>query len=64
MLFTMCSFDFDCSELNFFDRCARSPRDFENQRAVAERRLGNSSERRLLFKSKRLRSRRKLLKAV
>lgn len=21
----MCSFDFVCSELNFFDRCARSP---------------------------------------
>lgn len=26
--FTMCSFDFVCSGLNFFDRCARSPRDF------------------------------------
>ena len=47
--FTMCSFDFVCSELNFFDRCARSPRDFRNQRAVAKRRLGTiSSERRLL----------------
>ena len=61
----MCSFDFVCSELNFFDRCARSPRDFENHRAVAERRLGRiSSERRRLFKTKRLRSSRKLLKAV
>lgn len=25
----MCSFDFACSELNFFDCCARSPRSFE-----------------------------------
>lgn len=46
----MCSFDFVCSGLNFFDRCARSPRSFRNQRAVAERRLGTiSSERRRLF---------------
>ena len=69
----MCSahalFVFKVSRLNFLrsfsDRCARSPRSFENQRAVAERRLGRrSSERRLLFKSKRLRSSRQLLKAV
>lgn len=49
----MCSFDFVCSGLNFFDRCARSPRSFRNHRAVAERRLGTiSSERRLLFQIK------------
>ena len=69
----MCSahalFVFKVSRLNFLwsflDCCARSPRSFENQRAVAKRRLGRrSSERRLLFKSKRLRSSRKLLKAV
>lgn len=45
----MCSFNFVCSGLNFFDRCARSPLVFRNQRAVAKRRLGTiSSERRLL----------------
>ena len=49
----MCSFDFVCSELNFLDRCARSPRDFENHRVVAERRMGKiSSERRKLDKLK------------
>ena len=47
----MCSahalFVFKVSRLNFLrsysDRCARSPRSFENQRAVAERRLGRRS---------------------
>ena len=47
----MCSahalFVFKVSRLNFlssfFDRCARSPRGFKNQRAVAERQLGRRS---------------------
>ena len=47
----MCSahalFVFKVSRLNFLrsfsDRCARSPRSFENHRAVAERRLGRRS---------------------